>query len=243
QAQPNGNSIQAEIEKSLRRLLRQEKVVTQGCGRTDSGVHARNFYLHFNAKQPIEEREKILFRLNQMLPWDLAVHGIYKMHDKAHARFDAIERSYEYHIHEKRDPFIHSYSAYYPFPLNVEKMNEAAQLLVMKGDFASFCKTGGGQKTTLCDVRRAEWESEINRLVFHITADRFLRNMVRAIVGTLIKVGREKMTVEEFKEVIAGKKRVMAGDSARASGLHLTEIRYPYHEELLGGANFTITKL
>ena len=227
QRQLNGHSVQEEIESALRKLLRQERVVSVGCGRTDSGVHARDFYLHFNAENPIINKEEILFKLNLMLPKDIGLFGLWQVDYLAHARFDAIERSYEYHIHQKRDPFIQRFSTFYPWPLAVEKMNEAAAHLMRYKDFAAFCKTGGGQKTTLCDLRKAYWEVDDHKLVFHITADRFLRNMVRAVVGTLLEVGRGKITVEQFIAIIEGGKRTQAGESVPAQGLHLTEIKYP----------------
>lgn len=226
QRQLNGHSIQEEIESALRKLLRQDKVVSVGCGRTDAGVHARDFYLHFNAENPILNKEELLFKLNLMLPKDIGLFGLWQVNYLAHARFDANERSYEYHIHQKRDPFIQRFSTFYPWPLDVEKMNEAAKTLLNYKDFAAFCKSGGGQKTTLCDLRRAEWVHDGYKLVFHITADRFLRNMVRAVVGTLLEVGRGKLTQDQFTQIIEGGKRTQAGESVPAQGLHLTQIRY-----------------
>jgi tRNA pseudouridine38-40 synthase len=227
QRQLNGNSIQAEIEGALRKLLRQERVVTVGCGRTDAGVHARDFYLHFNAENPILNKEEILFKLNLMLPKDIGLYGLWQVDYLTHARFDAIERSYEYHIHQKRDPFIQRFSTFYPWPLDVAKMNDAASLLLNYTDFAAFCKTGGGQKTTFCDLRKAYWVEHEHKLIFHITADRFLRNMVRAVVGTLLEVGRGKMDMQQFQTIVEGGKRTQAGESGPAQGLHLTQILYP----------------
>jgi tRNA pseudouridine38-40 synthase len=227
QRQLNSHSVQEEIEGALRKLLRQEKVVSVGCGRTDTGVHARDFYLHFNAEHPILNKEEILFKLNLMLPKDIGLYGMWQVDYLTHARFDAIERSYEYHIHQRRDPFIERFSTFFPWPLDVNRMNEAAALLLQYKDFAAFCKTGGGQKTTLCDLRKAHWECDDYKMVFHITADRFLRNMVRAVVGTLVEVGRGKLSLEEFRAVIEGGKRTRAGESMAPQGLHLTSIVYP----------------
>lgn len=227
QRQTNGHSVQAEIEGALRKLLRQEKVVTVGCGRTDAGVHARDFYLHFNAENHIEDLETIFFKLNMMLPHDIGLFRIWEVPHLAHARFDAMERSYEYHIHQQRDPFVERFSTFYPWPLDMDKMNEAAALLLNYLDFAAFCKSGGGQKTTYCDVREARWVKEDYKWVFHITADRFLRNMVRSVVGTLIAVGRGKIGVDDFRTIIEAGKRKMAGESVDARGLHLTRIIYP----------------
>lgn len=228
QRQKNGHSVQSEMETALTKLLKQEKVITTGCGRTDSGVHARDFYLHFNTFEEIENIPEILRKLNMMLPWDLAVFNLFRVHDKAHTRFDAIERTYEYHMHQVRDPFIHRFSKYYPWPLDVDAMNKAGEILKKYNDFASFSKTGGGQKTTICDLRAAYWETDGNRLKFTITADRFLRNMVRAVVGTMVDVGRGKLSLEGFEEVIHVGRRSKAGDSMAASGLHLVKIKYPY---------------
>jgi tRNA pseudouridine38-40 synthase len=227
QRQLNSHSVQEEIEGALRKLLRQEKVVSVGCGRTDSGVHARDFYLHFNAENPILNKEEILFKLNLMLPKDIGLFGMWQVDYMAHARFDAIERSYEYHIHQRRDPFIERFSTFFPWPLDFNAMNEAATILLEFKDFAAFCKTGGGQKTTLCDLRKAYWVRDDYKLVFHITADRFLRNMVRAVVGTLIEVGRGKLSMQEFIQIIEGGKRTRAGESMPPQGLHLTSIVYP----------------
>jgi tRNA pseudouridine38-40 synthase len=227
QRQLNGHSVQEEIESALRKLLRQERVVSVGCGRTDAGVHAREFFLHFNAEKPIENPEEIFFKLNLMLPKDIGVYRLWQVDYLAHARFDANERSYEYHIHQKRDPFSQRYSTFYPWSLDVKKMNEAAMLLLNYKDFAAFCKSGGGQKTTLCDLRRAEWIVDGSKLVFHITADRFLRNMVRAIVGTLVDVGRGRISLDQFITIVESGKRPKAGESVPAQGLHLTKISYP----------------
>jgi tRNA pseudouridine38-40 synthase len=227
QRQPNGTTVQEVMEAALRKILRQDKVITTGCGRTDSGVHASDFYLHFHAFKTIENTADVLFKLNQLLPWDIAVYELQRVHPKAHARFDATERSYEYHIHQVRDPFHHRFSTYYPWPLNVDAMNEAAQKLIKQGDFACFCKSGGGQKTTICDVRKAYWEKKDSKLVFYITADRFLRNMVRAIVGSLVDVGKGKLSLAEFEEVLNSGNRSMAGESVKASGLTLTKVLYP----------------
>lgn len=228
QRQKNSHTIQAEMEAALQKLLRQETVVTTGCGRTDAGVHARNFFLHFNTEQPIENMDELFFKLNMLLPPDIGLYRLWEVHDKAHTRFDAIERSYEYHIHQVRDPFIHRFSTFYPWELDADRMNDAASILMNYTDFASFCKTRGGQKTTICHLKTAHWERQGSRLIFYITADRFLRNMVRAIVGTMLEIGRGRLTKEDFAGIIEGRKRSLAGDSAKARGLHLTEIKYPY---------------
>lgn len=227
QRQTNGHTIQAVIEDALRKLLRQETVVTIGCGRTDTGVHARQFFLHFNAENEITDIEGIFFRLNMMLPRDIGLSGLWRVHDRAHARFDAIERSYYYDIHTQRNPFLEKFSTFYPWQIDLEKMNEAAHRLISKRDFSSFCKSGGGQTTGICDIRKAHWELlEDHRIRFHITADRFLRNMVRAITGTLIDIGSDKYAPQEIEQIIAEGKRSAAGQSMPPQGLHLSLIKY-----------------
>jgi tRNA pseudouridine38-40 synthase len=228
QRQLNGHTVQAEVESALCKILRQEKVITTGCGRTDAGVHARNFYLHFNTEKPIENIQDVFFKLSMLLPKSIGIYRLWEVHDKAHTRFDATERSYEYHMHQVRDPFVERFSTYYPWPLDVERMNDAASILTTYTDFESFCKTKGGQKTTFCKIKTAYWEMNGTKLVFYITADRFLRNMVRAIVGTMIDIGRGKLTKEDFAQIIEGKSRKLASESAKARGLHLTEVKYPY---------------
>lgn len=243
QRQLNSHSVQEEIEMALRKLLRQTRIISVGCGRTDSGVHARQFFLHFNAEKPIEDLEGLFFRLNMMLPKDIGIYKVWQVDNLAHARFDAIERSYEYHLHQVRNPFIDRFSTFFPWELDVDKMNNAAKLLLNYSDFAAFAKTGGGSRTTICDLRRAEWIRFDERLIFYITADRFLRNMVRAIVGTLIDVGRNRITQEEFVGIIEGRSRSKASDSAAGRGLVLTQVIYPdFTADNLGNQKPTLRK-
>ena len=227
QRQPNAHSVQEEIEKALCKILRLRKVVTLGCGRTDTGVHASDFYLHFVPEIHELNEGETLFRLQQVLPKDIAAYRLFKVNNRAHASFDANERSYEYRIAKKKDPFQRNYTYFYGKELNVEAMNNAARLMLGSHDFACFCKSGGGQMTTMCDVREARWEEKDSLLIFHITADRFLRNMVRAVVGTLLQVGRGEMSLEEFQEVLNSKSRNAAGESVRPNGLFLTRVIYP----------------
>jgi tRNA pseudouridine38-40 synthase len=231
QNQPNGITVQEVIEKWLAKILHVPRVVTTGCGRTDAGVHAKDFYLHFNPEVEELDIEQTMFRLGHVLPKDIAAYDLFPVHENAHTRFDAVERSYEYHMHYVRSPFYKDFSTYCNYRLDIDKMNEAAKYLIKHGDFASFSRTGGGQKTSICDVRAAYWEQNGERLIFHITADRFLRNMVRAVVGTLMDVGRNKITIEQFGEIVELADRNKAGDSARPEGLHLSKIVYPYIDE------------
>ena len=230
QRQPNGITVQETMEQALAMIFRKEIPLTFA-GRTDAGVHAREMYAHFdlaNCQSPIANHQNLLFRLNGILPDSIAIFDIYPVTDDAHARFSAVRRTYEYHIVDHKDPFLCQQATRVRPGLNFAAMNEAAQLLIGKQDFASFCRTNTDVKTTICDLTHAEWRELGNgHAVFTIAADRFLRNMVRAVVGTLFEVGRGKMTKEQFAEVITKHNRSAAGDSAPAEGLFLTHIDYP----------------
>lgn len=228
QIQPNAISVQEVLDKALSTLCA-EPIYSLGCGRTDTGVHAKDFYAHFDTSKELDDR--LIINLNGILPDDIAAKRFIKVDDQAHARFDATLRSYEYHMHFHKDPFKNGYSYYFPYQRkpDVHLMNEAAKYLLEVNDFACFSKAHAGAKTTICKVSRAEWQI-INEdtIVFHISADRFLRNMVRAIVGTLIDVGNGKLTSEDLKKIIESKNRSMAGTSVPGNGLYLCEIKYPY---------------
>lgn len=226
QFQPGSPSVQETLNKALSTLLRTEIDAT-GAGRTDSGVHAKQMYAHFDHEGALDS-DYWVPKLNSYLPKDIVVYRILPLQDTAHARFDAISRSYEYHIHTFKDAFIHEGSWYYFHPLDVDKMNEAAKILFEYTDFKCFSKTHTDVKTFNCDVREAYWIKEGNKLIFYITADRFLRNMVRAIVGTLTDVGLGKLSVEDFRTIIEGRDRNKAGFSVPAHGLYLTKVIYPY---------------
>lgn len=227
QLQPNAISVQAVVEKALATLLRQ-RVRCVGCGRTDSGVHATQFFLHFDVQDPIEDKQHFVFKLNNVLPKDIAAYELLPVAPKSHARFDASERAYSYHIHQRKDPFLQGRSTYCIHHLDLAAMQAACDKLLAVKDFASFCKAGADVKTTLCDLKEARWEKQGHRLIFHIRADRFLRNMVRAIVGTLMDVGKGRISVEEFEEIVARKDRSAAGTSVAAHGLYLSEVNYPF---------------
>lgn len=226
QVQPNGPTVQAELDRVLSLLL-QVKVDTLGCGRTDTGVHAADFYAHFDLEAPIDENRQLVYRLNKVIAHDIAVKEIRRVVDSAHARFDAIEREYEYHITKHKDPFKQNMAYFYFGDLNIEAMNTAAAELMKMRDFKAFSKAHTDVKTTLCAVTKAQWVNSESGLVFTITANRFLRNMVRAIVGTLLNVGRGKITIEEFITIANSLDRSEAGDSAPAEGLFLTRVIYP----------------
>ena len=230
QRQPNGITVQETMEQALAMIFREEIPLTFA-GRTDAGVHAREMYAHFDLTDtllPIPDSRTLTFRLNGILPNSIAIFDIYPVKDEAHARFDAVRRTYEYHVVDHKDPFLCTQATRIRPGLDFAAMNEAAQLLIGKQDFASFCRTNTDVKTTICDLTHAEWKELGNgHAVFTIAADRFLRNMVRAVVGTLFEVGRGKMTKEQFAEVITQHNRCAAGDSAPAEGLFLTHVEYP----------------
>ncbi|HAA00737.1 MAG TPA: tRNA pseudouridine(38-40) synthase TruA [Flavobacteriales bacterium] len=231
QLQPGVDTVQKEIEAALTKLNSNERVPTLGCGRTDTGVHARQFFLHFDMAGLPGGEELFVFKLNRMLSPSISVYGVTQVGDHANARFDATSRTYEYHIHQHKLPFLHNRSWNLWHTLDVDKMNTAAALLLSHRDFASFQKTGGGAKTSICHVMKAQWEQNGDRLVFTIQADRFLRNMVRAIVGTLVQVGLGRLSVEEFQAIIFAGERSEASDSAPGCGLYLTKVTYPYLRE------------
>jgi len=226
QIQPHSPSVQQTIEEALALFLRQKVDVT-GAGRTDAGVHAAQMIAHFDLEEA-QDPDWMLHKLNGILPPDIAVHGIYPVRPDAHARFDAVSRTYKYYVTLDKSAFERNYSWYLPNEPDFDLMNRAAEILLSTVDYTSFSKLHTDTKTNDCHVTEAVWERLYDgRWVFTITADRFLRNMVRAIVGTLMEVGRHKMTIDEFNAVIMSKDRCAAGDSAPAQGLFLHKIEYP----------------
>lgn len=226
QVQPRENSVQATVESALSILLK-DKISVVGCGRTDAGVHAEQFFLHFDALKEIDEK-KLKRRLNSYLPADIAVYSIIKVKQDAHARFHAVSRSYQYRISMEKNVFLsHLTLQLMQAELDVEKMNEAAQLLMKHEDFKCFSRSKTDVKTYLCDISEAFWKWEGKELIFQISANRFLRNMVRAVVGTLLEVGKHKMSISEFEDVIKSRDRTRAGASVKAKGLFLTKVDYP----------------
>ena len=225
QVQPNGTSVQGELQRGLSLLLRETIQVT-GAGRTDAGVHARMMVAHFDTEQDIDCTQ-LAYKLNKLLPQTIAVQGVKPVNADLHARFSATSRTYYYYIHTEKSPFERHYSCELHYPLDFAKMNEAARLLMDYEDFCAFCKSHADVKTTLCHVTRAEWhQTSPSTWYFEITANRFLRNMVRAVVGTLIEVGRGRMTLNDFRKVIEGKRRTEAGESMPANALFLVDITY-----------------
>ncbi|RAV29921.1 tRNA pseudouridine(38-40) synthase TruA [Sinomicrobium soli] len=227
QRQPNASTVQQTLEEGLSTLLRSTIPVT-GAGRTDTGVHARQMFAHFDCDTSFDP-EEIERKLNSLLPAGIAIHAIRKVHEDAHARFDATSRTYKYLVIPRKDPFTQGLAYYHRYPLSTEMMNHAAEVLLGRQDFRCFSRSNTDVKTFFCAIEKATWNREDNGLlVFTITADRFLRNMVRAVVGTLLEVGRGKITPENVKKIIESKNRGNAGASVPAHGLYLTKITYPF---------------
>lgn len=247
QVQQNAVSVQELLNKALSTLLRQP-IETTGCGRTDTGVHATEYFAHLDGPKPpllpeeetfnLKDEDKgspfrgrgglTLRGLNALLPPDIAIKNVVPMPAQAHTRFDATLRSYEYHIHFEKDPFLHGYSWLLRDRPNLQLMNEAAAIIMEYSDFSCFSKSNTQVKTNNCKIVKAVWEQTEKGIVFKISADRFLRNMVRAIVGTLMMVGRGEVPVEGIRDIIESKNRSKAGTSVPACGLYLTEVKYPY---------------
>ncbi|MGK6352502.1 tRNA pseudouridine(38-40) synthase TruA [Parapedobacter sp. DT-150] len=229
QIQPNAVTVQALLDGALSTALRQP-IATVGCGRTDTGVHAKQLYAHFDVTGDIaDSADRLLHRVNALLPHDIAAKRLLSVAPDAHARFDAVQRAYEYHTHFEKDPFLHDRSWRLRDVPDVAAMNEAASILRQYDDFACFSKSNTQVHTHICHITRAEWLwADDRHLVFHISANRFLRNMVRAIVGTLMEIGRGEHASEYMHTVINSKDRSVAGTSVPACGLYLTEVKYPY---------------
>lgn len=228
QIQPNGITVQGELNKALSLLLKEEINVV-GCGRTDTGVHARNFYAHFDSESLTDKAiHQLVYKMNRFLYKDIAIRSITRMHPDAHTRFDATKRTYKYYVTTAKDPYQIHYRWLLAYDLSVDKMNNAAQKLFNYTDFTSFSKVDTDVKTNNCKIYEAKWEQEGDTLIFTISADRFLRNMVRAIVGTLVNVGKDKLSVSDFCNIIESKDRGKAGASAPGNALFLENVEYPY---------------
>lgn len=226
QIQPNGNSVQAELQRALTILLRRETTVV-GAGRTDAGVHARMMVAHFDTNVTLVDCAQTVYRLNRILPRDIAVSRVEPVADDMHARFSATSRTYRYYIHTCKDPFLRNYSCEMHYDLDFEVMNTAAAMLLEYDDFGAFCKSHADVKTTLCHVSVARWHQMTDHSwYFEITANRFLRNMVRAVVGTLVDVGRHRLSLDDFRRVVEGCRRTEAGESMPGEALFLEDIRY-----------------
>lgn len=227
QRQPNAIAVQQVIEEALHTIMR-SPVPIVGAGRTDAGVHAARMYAHLDMPHPISNTDNLIRSLNHLCGKDISIYNLIPVHPDAHARFDATSRTYKYFVSTQKDPFMYPFSWYTSKGLDYETMNVAAQELLEIRDFTSFAKLHSDAKTNICKVSHAAWEKEKGMHVFTITADRFLRNMVRAIVGTLIEIGRNKMSLQQFRHIISAKDRCAAGVSMPGHALFLWNITYPY---------------
>jgi tRNA pseudouridine38-40 synthase len=250
QVQENANSVQAELQKALSTLLK-EPVQVVGAGRTDTGVNARNYIAHFDFQGEMPAQPHTVYKLNAILPKQISVHSVYPVPDEIHARFSALSRTYKYYIHTEKDPFCSEFSYFVPArKLNFEKMNLACQYFLGEQDFSSLEKVNGGNKTSICNVTHAGWEPIVpntdgaatqgqpaagntpTHYVFTVTANRFLRNMVRAMVGSLLEVGSGKREPEWIKEMLAQKNRCAAGHSVPGNALFLVDVEYPVETKM-----------
>jgi len=227
QVQPNAISVQSVVNNALSVFLK-ESITTVGSGRTDTGVHASHFIAHFDIMNELHENvNDLIYKINAYLPVDITIHQIFSVKSGIHARFSAISRIYSYTINQVKDPFDIDFSLYFPVKVNIELMNRAAAMLKGQHDFTSFSKLHSNTKTNICNVFYAEWRKDNNKLIFTIEADRFLRNMVRAITGTILDVGRGKTSMEKFIQILQGKDRNLAGVSVPPHALCLNFIKYP----------------
>jgi len=224
QSQPNATGVQAVVEDCIHKLLR-SKIEIVASGRTDTGVHCVQQYFHADIPEPLPEN--ILFRINSILPKDIAINSIRKVKNEANARYDAIERIYEYHIIREKDPFRHGFALFFFKSLDIQTMQDAAALLIGKQDFECFSKVKTDVNNFICEINVAEWSEVGKELVFTISANRFLRGMVRAIVGTLLDVGQGRISIDEFRTILKSRDRKEAGANVPASGLYLTKVSYP----------------
>ncbi|MBS1647690.1 MAG: tRNA pseudouridine(38-40) synthase TruA [Bacteroidetes bacterium] len=210
-------------------LLLHEPIILSGCGRTDTGVHARQFYAHFESKEPtlISDKKQWLFKMNQTVPRDIALIDIIPVLPNATARYSATARTYQYFIHRTPNPFLNDTSVYIYGDIDIPLMNQAAEIIKNTKDFTSFTKVNNSHNTYICHIMQCHWQEEKEQLIFTVKANRFLRNMVRALVGTMLEVGTKKINIEQFKEIVEKQDRAAAGKSAHGKGLHLIEIEYP----------------
>lgn len=224
QVQQNANTIQAEIEKAFE-ILRKNTVVMTGSSRTDTGVHAIQNYLHFDSEEQIDS--SFIYKLNALLPGDIAIRNIFAVGDEAHSRFDATSREYKYYIYREKNPFLKNRAFYFPYKLNVETIQQAAEIAKKYTDFTSFSKRNTQVKTFDCKIMESRWIWEGECLVYNVKADRFLRGMVRGLTATMLKVGRNKISLQEFEETIQLKDCTKASFAVPSHGLFLIAVNYP----------------
>jgi tRNA pseudouridine38-40 synthase len=226
QRQPAGDSVQSCLEDALSILFRKPLTIV-GAGRTDAGVHAHQLFAHVDLDEHVDQ--DLTFRLNKLLPKEIAVRNVIAVTQDAHARFDAVSRIYRYHITTQKNPFLQKRSYQFAKPLDLDLMNQAAKILIDHKNFKCFSKSKTDVKTYVCDIQQVHWQQNGSELVFFIQANRFLRNMVRAIVGTLIEVGLRKISISDFEAILASRDRSQAGYSVPAHGLYLEKVNYPKH--------------
>jgi len=224
QVQPNARTIQDEIQKALL-VFYKKGIELTGSSRTDAGVHALQNFFHFDADIVITDKQ--VYNLNAILPNDIVIKSIKQVADNAHCRFDASSREYAYYIYQEKDPFLEDRAWFFPYTLNIEALNEAASILLTYKDFTSFSKKNSQVKTFLCDIQMSRWEQINNTIVYKVKANRFLRGMVRGLVGTMLRVGRGQMSIDEFKQVVEAKDCTKADFTTPAHGLFLVEVAYP----------------
>ena len=226
QIQENAITVQQIVQEKLQLIYKNEKPIVTGCGRTDAGVHAEQFFFHVDIST-IVNLDKCCFQINNMLPNEIQLKNIYLVKDDAHARFDALSRTYEYRFTTLKSPFNTGFVAYTSGKINVNSMNECCEMIKGKHDFTSFSKTNTDVNHFFCEILEAEWIKKDEQIIFRVKANRFLRNMVRALVGTMVLVGKEKISSSDFEKIMMSKDRTNAGPSAKAHGLFLTNISYP----------------
>jgi tRNA pseudouridine38-40 synthase len=224
QSQKNANSIQEEVEKAFA-ILHKEKAVLTGSSRTDAGVHALQNFFHFDFEKSLHPQ--LVYKINAILPEDIVVKSIKLVHSDAHCRFDAVSREYKYFVYRQKDPFLKDRAYYYPYKINIEKLQQAAAILTEYQDFTSFSKRNTQVKTFVCQIQRSEWLQENQCLVYNVKANRFLRGMVRALVATMLKVGRGTIDLEEFRSIVEAKDCTQASFAVPATGLFLIAVNYP----------------
>ncbi len=224
QSQKNANTIQTEVEKAFKVLLKEEIQLT-GSSRTDTGVHALQNYFHFDTKSELSSQ--LLYNLNAILPGDIAARNLHKVKDEAHCRFDATAREYKYYIYQKKNPFLEDNAYYYPYTMDLELMQKAATIIKEYSDFTSFSKRNTQVKSFTCDVQESHWTIEGECFVYHVKANRFLRGMVRALVATMLKVGRNKINLDTFQTIIQSQNCTLADFSAPPNGLFLVHVAFP----------------
>lgn len=224
QSQKNANTIQAEIEKAFKILLKEEIQLT-GSSRTDAGVNALQNYFHFDTRHKLSPQ--VLYNLNALVPGDLAIKNLYKVKDDAHCRFDAVSREYKYFVYQKKDPFLRDRAFYFPYTLDLELMQHAATIIKEYSDFTSFSKRNTQVKSFICDIMESQWTVERECIIYTVKANRFLRGMVRALTATMLKVGRNKINIDLFRNIIESKDCTMASFSAPPHGLFLVQVAFP----------------